>query len=98
MHCNKHIKLDDGLFERLGYPQLARRLRSRQPQQQGNLRSDVVTGADPGFFLGGGALVPCSTSTPINHMVFLQNTSCIRKPQVISRGEGGGCAPPAPSP
>ena len=35
------------------------------------------TGADPGFFLGGGALVSCSTSTPINH---------IRKPQVIPGG------------
>ena len=47
------------------------------------------SGADPGFFLGGGALVSCSTSTPINHIVFcLQNTSCIRKPQDIS-GEGG---------
>ena len=56
-----------------------------------------ITGADPGFFLGGGALVCCSTSTPINHMVFLflQNTSCIRKRQVISGGGGGG-APPAP--
>ena len=49
-----------------------------------------LTGADPGFFLGGGALVSCSTSTPINHIVFsLQNTSCIRKPQVISGGRGG---------
>ena len=28
------------------------------------------TGGDPGFFLGGGALVSCSTSTPINHIVF----------------------------
>ena len=27
-------------------------------------------GADPGFFLGGGAFVSCSTSTPINHIVF----------------------------
>ena len=27
-------------------------------------------GADQGFFLGGGALVSCSTSTPINHVVF----------------------------
>ena len=27
-------------------------------------------GADPGFFLGGGALVSCSTSTPINHNFF----------------------------
>ena len=31
---------------------------------------DHVIGADPGFFLGGGALVSCSTSTPINHLVF----------------------------
>ena len=54
-----------------------------------------VQGRIQDFFLGGGALVSCSTSTPINHIVFLQNTSCIRKPQVIS---GGGCAPPAPSP
>ena len=29
-----------------------------------------VPGADPGFFLGGGALVSCSTSTPINQIVF----------------------------
>ena len=57
----------------------------------------AVAGADPGFFLGGGALVSCATSTPINHIVFfLQNTSCIRKPQVISGG--GGCAPPCTLP
>ena len=30
----------------------------------------IVSGVDPGFFLGGGALVSCSTSTPINHIVF----------------------------
>ena len=38
------------------------------------------------IFLGGGPLVSCSTSTPINQIVFffLQNTCCIRKPQVIS--------------
>ena len=52
-----------------------------------------MSGADPGFFLaGGGALVSCSTSTPINHIVFFlfgQSTSCIRKPQVIL-GRGGG--------
>ena len=55
-----------------------------------------LTGEDPGFFLGGGALVSCSTSTPINHIVFfLQNTSCIRKPQVIS---GRGAHPLHPSP
>ena len=53
--------------------------------------------ADPGFFLGGGTLVSCSTSTPINHIVFfLQNTSCIRKPQVISGG--GGAHPLRPPP
>ena len=57
-------------------------------------------GADPGFFVGGGALVSCSSSTPINHIVllflfFLQNTSCIRKPQVIS---GRGAHPLHPPP
>ena len=40
--------------------------------------------------------VSCSTSTPINHIVFfLQNTSCIRKPQVIS---GRGAHPLHPPP
>ena len=28
----------------------------------------LFTGADPGCFLGGGALVSCSTSAPINHI------------------------------
>ena len=58
-------------------------------------KNSVNTGADPGFFVGGGALVSCSTSTPINYIVFLQNTSCIRKPQVIS---GGGAHPLHPPP
>ena len=45
----------------------------------------------------------CSTSTPMNHIVFfLQNTSCIKKPQAISGGGGGGggggAAPPPPPP
>ena len=49
-----------------------------------------VSGADPGFFLGGGALISCSTSTPINHIVFF----CCTIPVVLencrsSRGEGG---------
>ena len=71
-----------------------------------------TAGADPRFFLGGGALVSCSTSTPINHIVFffLQNTSnlvprvsrwntsCIRKPQVISGWGGGGAHPLHPPP
>ena len=49
------------------------------------------------FFLGGGALVSCSTSTPINHIVFFsQNTSCIRKPRVISGGMGAHPLHPPP--
>ena len=34
---------------------------------------ETETGVDPGSFLGGGALVSCSTSTtstPINHVAF----------------------------
>ena len=58
----------------------------------------LKAGADPGFFLRGGALVSCFTSTPINHIVFFwQNTSCIRKPRVISGGRGVR-NPPAPFP
>ena len=60
-------------------------------------REHFFAGADPGFFLGGGALVSYSTSTPINHIAFfLQNTSCIRKPQVILGG--GGAHPLHPPP
>ena len=47
---------------------------------------EKLSGADPRFFFGGGALVSYSTSTPINHKVFfffLQNTSCIRKPKRV---------------
>ena len=44
-------------------------------------------GADPGFFLGG---------VHIAFLIFLQNTSCIRKPLGHLRGRGGGgVAPPA---
>ena len=39
-------------------------------KQANKQNKNTMTGADPGFFLGGGALVPCSTSTPINHIVF----------------------------
>ena len=40
-------------------------------------------------FLGGGALVPCCTSIPINHIFFfVQNT----------RGGGGGAHPKHPPP
>ena len=35
-----------------------------------NEEVNYISGADPGFFLGWSALVSCSTSTPINHIVF----------------------------
>ena len=61
-----------------------------------------LTGADPGFLLGGGALVSCSTSTPINHIVFLffffGRIPVALENRRSSQGGGGGCAPPAPSP
>ena len=62
--------------------------RSFKSPEQG-LRRNPPQGRIQDFFRRGW-LVSCSTSTPINHIVlfFLQNTSCIRKPQVISRGGG----------
>ena len=58
--------------------------------------SNDNTGADPGFLLRGGALFSCSTSTPINHIVFF----FCRIPVVLEnhRSSQGGCTPPAPSP
>ena len=57
-----------------------------------------ASGADPGFFLGGGALVSCSTSTPINHIVFF----FCRVPVVLenrrSSQGGGGAYPLHPPP
>ena len=56
-----------------------------------------ASGADPGFFLGEGALVSCSTSTPIIHIVFFFFGKI---PVVLEnrRSSWGGGAPPAPSP
>ena len=56
----------------------------------------IITGADPGFFLGGGALVSCSTSTPINHIVFFFS----RIPVVLEnrRSSRGGAHPLHPPP
>ena len=52
-----------------------------------------ITVPVPGFFLGGVAFVSCSTSTPINHIVFY--FSFCRIPVVLenhrsSQGGGGG--------
>ena len=59
-----------------------------------HLRAHLLAraGADPWLFLGGGAPLRNGVTT-----FFLDNTSCIRKPQVISEGWGGG-APLHPPP
>ena len=55
-------------------------------------------GADPGFFLGGGALVSYSSSTPKNHIVFFFAEYQLYYKTAGHLRRGGGCAPPAPSP
>ena len=40
-------------------------------KKHGNNDDYNNAGADPGFFSGGGTLVSCSTSTPINHIVLV---------------------------
>ena len=52
-----------------------------------------ATGADPGFFLGGGALVSCSISTPINHIFFFGRIPVVLENRRSFKG-GGGCAHP----
>ena len=58
---------------------------------------DISQGRIQGFFLGGGALVSCSTSTPINHIVFFWRIPVVLENRRSSR-EGGGCAPLHPPP
>ena len=54
-----------------------------------------ISGADPGFFLGGGALVSCSTSTPINHIVFFFcRITVVLENRRSSQEEGGWGAHP----
>ena len=55
-------------------------------------------GADPGFFLGGGALVSFSTSTPINHIVFFFGRIPVVLENRRSSRRGGGAHPLHPPP
>ena len=48
----------------------------------------TTPGADPGFFLGGGALVSCSASTPINHIVFFCRIPVVLENRRSSQGGG----------
>ena len=80
--------------------------RGREVQQQeyaenALIRDSDLSGGRGGsrIFLGGGALVSCSTSTPINHIVFF--FFFCRIPVVLENRRSfqeGGCAPPAPPP
>ena len=56
------------------------------------------SGADPGFFLGGGALVSCSTSTTINHIVFFFGRIPVVLENPRSSQGGGGAHPLHPPP
>ena len=49
----------------------------------------ITSGADPGFFLGGGALVSCSTSTPINHNFFFGRIPVVLENRRSYQGAGG---------
>ena len=62
-----------------------------EQKKHSNSRFNKCRGGSRIFFQeAGGALVSCSTSTPINHIVFfLQNTSCIRNCR-SSQGWGVG--------
>ena len=56
------------------------------------MQAAQLAGADPGFFLGGGALVSCSTSTPINHIVFFFAEYQLYQKTAGHLGGGGGGA------
>ena len=67
-------------------------------EEHGVLLSSLLdSGADPGFFLVGGALVSCSTSTLINHIVFFFAEYQLYQ-KTAGHIMGGGGAHPLPPP
>ena len=62
------------------------------------LKRTHAPGADPGFFLGGGALVSCLTSTPINPIVFFCRIPVVLENRRSLSRVGGGVRPPPPPP
>ena len=50
----------------------------------------TAAGADPGFFLGGGALVSCSISTLINHIFFCRIPVVLENRRSFQGGGGVG--------
>ena len=89
------IYLDIDTVSRRLWPRMA------MMDMDGNLTTSFgpITGADPGFFFRRGCtrvLLYFNTNKPHSFFFFfLQNTSCIRKPQVIS---GRGAHPLHPPP
>ena len=58
----------------------------------------AFTGEDPGFFLGGGALFCCSTSTPINHNCFFCRIPVVLENRRSSQGVRTPCTLPLDPP
>ena len=58
----------------------------------------LIPGADQRFFLGGGALVSCSTSTPINHIFFFCRIPVVLENRRSSQGGRRGAHPLHPPP
>ena len=81
---------------KLGQTKLCTSCSVKQTVLQISRHTKPWPGAHPGFFLGGGALVSCSTSTPINHIVFF----FLRKPVALEnrRSCQGGVRTPCTLP
>ena len=86
------------LWDLSGYSEKSNILEAYLPKTSisGQIVSEILkqlcsddSGADPGFFLGGGALVSCSTSTPINHIVFFCGIPVVLENRRSSWGGGG---------
>ena len=78
----------------------AGRVMEQISKENKNEEVNYISGADPGFFLGWSALVSCSTSTPINHIVFF-SFFFGRIPVVLENrrsSQGGGVRTPCTLP
>ena len=69
VHVNNQLESVLLKLLRVSFTKVVTRMDTTKSGHHLLLKYFIQPGADPGFFLGGGALVSCSTSTPINHIV-----------------------------
>ena len=99
VHVNNQLESVLLKLLRVSFTKVVTRMDTTKSGHHLLLKYFIQPGADPGFFLGGGALVSWCTSTPINHIVlFFCRIPVALENRRSSRGGRGGAHPLHPPP